>query len=222
LLSSLKETHDHFILRGKKTGATLNAVGVNGLDLADRARARQEMIAELPFFIAHLQAAMPGLKKIRLEKVAPELYIRETRHVRGFIELKVADIRSGKRFPDRVALASHPLDLHPYFKGQTNPFGPKRYYYSIPLSSLIPLSVDGLLVASRRLSATYEAAGSAGVIPITMASGEACVVAAALAAKNHWTPHQIVLNENFIQNIQAELWTVGANIGDQLPVQKFS
>lgn len=170
---------------GKVVLNTLNAVGVNGLNFRDKERARRAMIAELPFFIAHLRRSMSGLEKIRLVKIAPELYVRETRHVRGFYELQVADIRGGRKFPDRVALASYPLDLHPYLKGQTNPFAPKRFEYSIPLRSLVPRSVDGLFVASRCISASYEAAGSARVIPITMAEGEACGVAAALAAKNN-------------------------------------
>ncbi len=195
---------------------TLNAVGVNGLDFKDKERARRQMTAELPFFIAHLRRSMPGLEKIRLVKIAPELYVRETRHVRGFYDLQVADIRTGKKFPDRVALASYPLDLHPYFKGQINPFGPKRFEYSIPLRSLVPRWIDGLFVASRCLSASYQAAGSARVIPITMASGEACGVAAALAAKNNWTPHQIARFASRYQQVQAELRAGGTNIGDGL------
>jgi hypothetical protein len=178
------------------------------------------MIAELPFIIAHLRGVMPGLENIELVKVAPELYTRETRHVRGFYELQVADIRGGAKFPDRVAQASYPLDLHPYVKGQVNPFGPKRYEYSIPLRSLVPRWIDGLFIASRCLSATYEAAGSARVIPITMASGEACGVAAALGTKNNWTPHQITRFAPHYQQVQAELRAGGANIGDHLAMRK--
>jgi ribulose 1,5-bisphosphate synthetase/thiazole synthase len=197
---------------------TLNAVGVDGLNLADKERARRELSAEITPFITYLRHAMPGLENIRLTKIAPELYIRETRHLRGLYELQVADIRSGRAFPDRVALASYPLDLHPYTKGQTNPFGPQRYRYTIPLRALVPRWTDGLYVSSRCLSATYAAAGSARVIPITMAAGEACGVAAALGAKNQWTPHEIALSPQRYQKVQAELRSGGADVGDQLPL----
>jgi hypothetical protein len=196
---------------------TLNAVGVNGLDFADKERARQEMITEIPFFIAHLRRSMPGLENIGLAKVAPELYIRETRHLRGFYELQVADVRGNRKFPDRVALASYPLDLHPYEIGGANPYGPGRYEYTIPLRSLVPRWIDGLFVASRCISASYEAAGSARVIPITMASGEACGVAAALGARYNCSPHQMATTAQHYERVQAELRAGGANIGDLLP-----
>ena len=132
-----------------------------------------EAIRELPHLLAHLRRFMPGFHNARLARVAPELYIRETRHIHGHYAIKVSDIRAERQFFDRVALVSYPLDLHPYKKGDINPFGPRRYYYTLPLRSLVPRKVDGLFVASRSLSATYSAAGSARVIPITMAAGEA-------------------------------------------------
>jgi ribulose 1,5-bisphosphate synthetase/thiazole synthase len=195
---------------------TLNAVGVDGLNPQDKVRARRELMAEIPSFIAYLRGAMPGLSKIKLVKIAPELYIRETRHVRGFYELKLSDIRTDRKFADRMALASYPLDLHPYVMGQTNPFGPKRYNYSIPLRALVPRWIDGLFVASRCISASYEAAGSARVIPITMAEGEACGAAAALAVKNGWRPHQVVRFAPEYSAVQDELRSGGADIGDGL------
>jgi ribulose 1,5-bisphosphate synthetase/thiazole synthase len=195
---------------------TLNAVGVNGLNPQDKVRARRELLAEIPPFIAYLRGAMPGLSKIKLVKVAPELYVRETRHVRGFYDLKLSDIRTGRKFADRIALASYPLDLHPYIVGQINPFGPKRYNYSIPIRALVPRWIDGLLVASRSISSSYEAAGSARVIPITMAEGEACGAAAVLAVKNGWRPHQIARFAPEYRAIQDELRAGGADIGDQL------
>lgn len=195
---------------------TLNVVNVNGLDAASREAARRQAIDELEYFIPYLRGAMPGLEKARLMRVAPELYIRETRHLQGFYTISVADIRAGAQFFDRVALACYPIDLHPYQKGDFNRFGPRRYFYTLPLRSLVPRAVDGVLVASRCLSATYDAAGSARVVPITMAAGEAAGVAAWWCAKEKTTPHAILKNPAAITEIQNVLRESGADIGDRI------
>ena len=195
---------------------TLNIVGVNGLDEVSKKRAYQEGVAEIPLLIQHLRDKMPGFANARLGEIAPELYIRETRHIRGFTTLTVEDIKRGTPFPDRVALASYALDLHPYSKGDRNPFGPTRHVYALPLKALVPINVDGVFVASRSLSATYSAAGSARVIPITMAAGEAAGTAAAQCARGRYSPHELVKSEARIKQLQAELRKSGMDIGDRL------
>jgi hypothetical protein len=198
---------------------TLNAVGVNGLSPSDAKRARDELSDEIKTYIPYLRTAMPGLEKIQLARIAPELYIRETRHLKAVYNLSVADVRGQKRFADRVAMASYPLDLHPYYKGQVNPFGPKRYYYTLPLRSLVPKDVDGVFVASKCLGASYEAAGSARVIPITMAAGEAAGVAAAYVAKEKSTPWALLRNKADIETVQAMIRAGGGDVGDTYPAR---
>ena len=106
--------------------------------------------------------------------------------------------------------------MHPYNKGDLNPFGPSRHVYALPLKALVPVNVDGIFVASRSLSATYSAAGSARVIPITMAAGEAAGTAAAQCAKGRYSPHELVKSPQRIQQLQRELRTAGMDIGDRL------
>ena len=195
---------------------TLNIVGVNGLDPTSRQRAYKEGVAEIPLLIAYLRRVMPGFADAEPGKIAPELYIRETRHIRGFTTLTVEDVKRGTPFPDRVALASYALDLHPYSKGDLNPFGPSRHVYALPLKALVPINVDGLFVASRSLSATYSAAGSARVIPITMAAGEAAGTAAAQCAQGNYSPHELVKSDTRTHQLQADLRKDGMDIGDRL------
>ena len=197
---------------------TLNAINVNGLNAASRRRSHAEIARELETFVPYLRGAMPGLKNIRVVKIAPELYIRETRHVKGVATLTVEDIRTGHQFWDRIALASYPIDLHPYEKGFTDPFEAQRYFYTIPLGALIPRDVDGVFVASRSLSASYEAAGSCRVIPATMAMGEAAGVAAALCASKRMTPHQMMKTPAMVSGVQKILRAQGADVGDEIPI----
>ncbi|HEX9997727.1 MAG TPA: FAD-dependent oxidoreductase [Abditibacterium sp.] len=198
---------------------TLNVVGVNGLDATSRQKAHDEASREIPFLVEYLRARMPGFQNATLHKIAPELYIRETRHIHGFYALKVADIKGDRAFYDRIARCSYPLDLHPYEKGDSNPFGPQRHDYSLPLRALVPRKIDGIFVASRSLSATYSAAGSARVIPITMAAGQAAGNAASLCAREEMTPHQLVENAAQISKLQNELRAAGMDIGDDLVFQ---
>jgi hypothetical protein len=193
---------------------TLNIVNVDGLDASSRRSAREQGVREIPFFLRHLRARMPGFEKATLGRVAPELYIRETRHIHGFYALKVEDIRAQTKFFDRVTHAAYPLDLHPYTKTDVNPFGPQRFFYTVPLRSLIPRGVDNVLVASRALSATYAAAGSARVIPVTMGAGEAAGVAAWECARNNRTTHQLTADYPLQRVVQDSLRKGGADIGD--------
>ncbi|MDF2440977.1 MAG: hypothetical protein JWN98_1961, partial [Abditibacteriota bacterium] len=109
------------------------------------------------------------------------------------------------------------LDLHPYRKNDINPFGPQRHYYTIPLRSLVPRRVNNIFVASRSLSATYSAAGSARVIPVAMACGEAAGAAAWLCATRGLTPHDLMNDSRPVKQLQDNLRDWGADIGDVLP-----
>jgi hypothetical protein len=205
---------------------TLNICGVNGLSAASKKQGMEEALREIPHLIKYLRVRMPGFEKAEYAGAAPELYIRETRHIAGFSTLTVSDVKSGRAFPDRIALASYPLDLHPYFVGDENQFAAQRYVYSLPLGSLIPKKINGVFVASRSLSATYSAAGSARVIPITMAMGEAAGVAASMCANGELTPHDFMPSETskehteaakgYVTELQRELRRMGMNIGDEL------
>lgn len=189
----------------------LNLVGVNGLDPVSVRAAQREARVEIPHLIKFFRTHVPGLRNAELDRIAPELYVRETRHIHGYYTLRCDDIRQGVHFYDSVAVASYPLDLHPYVKGQLNPFGPERYVYTLPLRCLVPFSIDGLFVASRSLSATYTAAGSARVIPVTMAAGEAAGVAAWVCHSLGLSPHQLVENVQAVRLVQRELKEHGVN-----------
>jgi hypothetical protein len=143
---------------------------------------------------------------------APELYVRETRHFAGLYTLTARDIAAQTRFWDRIGAASYPVDLHQYVKGERYPYRPVRSPYTLPLRSLITSTIDGLFIASRAFSATYQAAGSARVIPTTMAMGEGAGVAAAVAVERGMTPHQLAQSADAISEVQRRLVQAGALI----------
>jgi hypothetical protein len=191
---------------------SLQVHDVDGTNRASRFDGYERARRELPNVVAYLRANVPGFAKAALVGMAPELYIRETRHVAGLYTLTTRDIAAQTRFWDRIGAASYPVDLHQYVKGEQYPYKPVRTPYTLPLRSLIAANVDGLFVASRAFSATYQAAGSARVIPTTMAMGEGAGVAAAVAVERGMTPRQLVRSRDAVAEVQHRLVRAGALI----------
>jgi hypothetical protein len=137
-----------------------------------------------------IAANVPGFEKARLNGFAPNLGIRETRRVRGHVVVTEQDLRTGRVFPDAIALGAFPIDVH-QTKGvdtRIERVGGLDHRYSIPLRALIPVSLDNALVAGRGISATHVAFGALRIMPQAMATGQAAGIAAALAVQGNAPP----------------------------------
>jgi hypothetical protein len=185
---------------------------VDGTDRASRIGAYVRAKREVPHLVDYIREHVPGFSRARLVGVAPELYIRETRHFRGLYTLTVKDIEGRTHFWDRIGAASYPVDLHQYVRGERYGFRPVRAPYTIPLRSLVASRIDGLFLASRAFSATYQAAGSARIVPTTMAMGEGAGVATAVCVLRGVTPHALVQRRDLVQEVQRRLVRAGAVI----------
>lgn len=185
---------------------------VDGTSRVSRLDAYDRAAREIPRLVGHLRERAVGFANAHLVEIAPELYIRETRHFFGLYTLTAKDIETRTSFWDRIGAASYPVDLHQYKQGEQYQFRPVRREYTIPLRSLIAASVDGLFIASRAFSATYQAAGSARVIPTTMAMGEGVGVAAAVAVQRGVSPHQLAERQDLVTEVQDRLVRAGALI----------
>lgn len=155
--------------------------GVDGTDPASVADGMRRGRAELPSLLEFLRDMAPGFSHAYLIRTADYLYIRETRHIRGLYTLTAQDIVDGRVFWDAIGVASYPIDIHPYRLGEHNPYAPRRYVYTIPLRALVPVGVANLICASRSISATWEAAASARIVPTTMEEGQAAGAVAVLS-----------------------------------------
>ncbi|TMJ08180.1 MAG: FAD-dependent oxidoreductase [Bacillati bacterium ANGP1] len=184
--------------------------GVDGTDPGSVDDGVERARAELPVLLAYLRARAPGFEHADLVRAADYLYIRETRHVRGLYTLTVHDVVNSRVFWDAIGVASYPIDLHPYRPGDHNPYAANRYVYTIPLRALVPYRVDNLLVASRAISASYEAAGSARVAPTTMEEGQAAGVAAVLSIRARVTLPRFTEAPPLVHELQETLFTQGA------------
>jgi hypothetical protein len=207
--------HDLNIGRLPDGSVLINSLQVHDIDGTNtdaRSAAYERARREVPRLVTYLRSNVPGFAQSHLVEVAPELYVRETRHLKGLYTLTARDIINNTRFWDRIGAASYPVDIHQYKKGEQYPYRPVRKEYTIPLRALITSKIDGLFIASRALSATYQAAGSARVIPTTMAMGEAVGVAATVAVRERVSPHQLIDHRELVEDVQKRLVRSGAVI----------
>lgn len=191
----------------------LNITGVNGLDPASVAWGRITALRELPALAAYLREHVPGFGRAALLDVAPALYVRETRHIAGRYTLTVEDVLAGHVFDDRVAVASYPVDIHPYYPGWTNPFPRLAIEYTIPFRAIVPVRPGNLLLATGAFSATSEAYGSARVVPTVMSLGQAAGVAAALCSAARCAMPASAEEPAFVKRLQGALVAQGAFLG---------
>ncbi len=160
----------------------LHVYNINPLDKQQLATARALAEQELPLIIEYFREHIPGFAHAELVALAPEFYVRESRHIYGEYRLTVDDVLENRDFPDTIACGSYPIDIQALdtnFKGAIVGV-PKQY--GIPLRALIPQNIAGLMVVGRAASFDSLAHGSARVIPVGMAAGQAAGVAAALSS----------------------------------------
>ena len=134
-----------------------------------------------------------GMQNAYIASTPNGIGIRETRRIRGVYELSGEDVLQGRQFPDAIAHNGYCIDIH-------DPSGKKwgarfiqseRSAYDIPYRCLVPLTLDGLLVAGRCISASHDAQGSIRIMPACMATGEAAGTAAALAVRSGCQPRAV-------------------------------
>lgn len=138
-----------------------------------------------------------------VRRFPPIPYVRESRRISGLVtptsftvkanSESYRDGRPGFEVPEAVAIGGYILDLHagdrdrdlePEF-GETEaaiknnmPRGP----FQVPFGSLVSQNVDGLLAAEKNISMSRLVAGAFRLQPISMLTGQAAGVTAALSA----------------------------------------
>jgi hypothetical protein len=128
----------------------------------------------------------PGMDSIYLAQTATCMGVRETRRIVGQYVLTTQEAIDGKRFADAIAISSNPM---PQYHGS-------RYFFQhegfdIPYRSLVPKTVDGLVLSGRSISCEQGAFQSARSMAPAMAVGHASGCAAALAAIKGVQPRQL-------------------------------
>lgn len=193
----------------------VNALQIFNVDPFDP-KSRQEAIQiakdELPHVLAYLKKNYPDFEGVELDAIAPELYVRESRHMIGEYRLSIIDLLENRDQWDRIAFGGYPVDIQ-----RTSPkdngavvIDPDKY--AVPFRSIVPQKVDGILVVGRAASYDTLPHGSARVIPVGMAEGEAAGAAAKLAADQNMTFRQLSASKESIAKLQDMLNKQGMDL----------
>lgn len=179
---------------------------VSGTDVFDLTYAEREGRRQVRRIAAFLRKYVPGFEDAYLQQSGAAIGVRESRCIRGRYVITAEDILSARKFDDAIAHGTYPIDIHnPAGRGTILKRVPPGEAYDIPLRCLIPEAPDSLLVAGRCISGTHEALSSYRVMPISMATGQAAGVCAALSARNAVPAHRIDPDD-----VRAELRRQGA------------
>ena len=175
---------------------TSRLMGVNSTDNKSLSSAEIDGRQQADEIFKFLKKYVPGCENARLDVTASHIGIRESRHIMGEYRLKADDLLNGKVPEDSVFVAANSVDVHGRFGPKSNEYVPiSGDYYGVPYRSLVPVGIDGLLIAGRCLSADSTAAGAVRVMPPCMAMGQAAGTAAAIALKNKTDLRNIDIKE---------------------------
>ncbi len=190
----------------------LQIFGVNPLDETSKAEAIAIGQEETKHVLEFLRREFPGFENAEIAYFPPELYVRESRHIRCEYQLPISDVWENRDHWDSIGFGGYPVDLQ-----ATSPYGynyvlvtPKQY--AIPFRSLVPLKVDNLLVASRCSGYSSLAAGSARTLPTGMTTGQAAGTAAAISVKRGQDFRAMCRDQEAVKLVQDTLRQQGARL----------
>ncbi|NHN30052.1 FAD-dependent oxidoreductase [Paenibacillus agricola] len=190
----------------------LQIFGVDPFNPKSRQEALQIAQDELPHVLAYLKEVYPEFEGVELAGIAPELYVRESRHMQGEYRLSVVDLLENRDQWDRIAFGGYPVDIQ-----RTSPrdngavvIDPEKY--AVPYRSIVPLKVDGLLVVGRAASYDTLPHGSARVVPVGMAEGEAAGASVKIAIEQNLSFRELSASKEAIAKLQAMLNKQGMDL----------
>ncbi len=168
-------------------------------------------------FVYYIQTVL-GFKHLGLaddefptkDKLAFVAYHREGRRLRGIERLtidNVVDIYKGKPlYRTGISVGDYPVDHH----HDCNPDAPKIHFpfvpsFNIPLGTLIPEKVDGLIVSDKAISVSNIINGATRLQPVVLLTGQAAGALAALSVQGNQKIRDID-----IRKVQQVLLNAGA------------
>ncbi|MFC0212546.1 FAD-dependent oxidoreductase [Paenibacillus chartarius] len=187
---------------------------VDGLDPKQLKEAIEIGKKEVPHVVEYMKKKYPEFAGVELAEdgYAPELYVRETRHFQTEYRLNIIDLAENRDQWDRVAFGSYPVDIQRLSYQDYGSVVMDPIRFAVPFRSLVPQKVDGLLVVGRTAGYDSLPHGSARVIPVGMAEGEAAGAAAKLAADNGISFRDMSKSKELIAKLQDTLNKQGMDL----------
>lgn len=156
--------------------------GRNGTDPFDLSKAELEGRARAYETFEFFKKYIPEFKDAELIMTAPQIGVRETRHIIGDYYMTVEDITTGATFEDSLGFkVLFNVDIHDEYEQDCKKVVP----YEIPLRALLPKGISGLLTAGRCISGDFYSHASYRVTGNCVAMGEGAALAVAKAIKEN-------------------------------------
>lgn len=190
----------------------LQIMGVDPLNPSEMKEAYEIGKKEIPHVVDYMKRNFKEFAQVELADIAPELYVRESRHMVGEYRLKMTDVLDNRDFWDRIAFGSYNVDIQSTSFSDRGSIMVNPIQYAVPFRSIVPQRIDGILVVGRSASFDSLPHGSARVIPVGMATGQAAGAAAKLVIDKKMTFRQISSSKDEIQHLQEMLNGQGMEI----------
>ncbi|MFC5403546.1 FAD-dependent oxidoreductase [Cohnella soli] len=202
---------------GRQNDGTIliNAMHIFGIDPLNPASVEEGLKigrAEAPRIADYLIKHIKEFKKLKYAGTADELYVRETRHIQGEYRLTLADVMENRDHWDAIAYGSYDVDIQSTDHTNSGYILMSPYQYGIPFRTLVPLKVDNLLIVGRAASFDSLPAGSARVIPVGMAAGEAAGAALKLAKDNQINVRDLSKSKELVAKLRSNLTNQGMDL----------
>jgi len=174
-----------------------NATDIDGTSAEDLTKAEIICRKQMPLIVEFLRKYAPGYENCYIIGSASLIGIRETRHFKGTYTITEQEIADAVLHENYVVRDAHfNFDVHNISGSGLDKTGCQKNFkqkkgYTIPYGCLIPEKTDGLLLSGRNISGTHMAHSNYRAMPICVAIGEACGVAAALAVSQSKQPRDI-------------------------------
>lgn len=156
--------------------------GIDGTNPEQLSHAEREGRRQAFEYARFLRDKVPGYENAEMGGLATQIGVRESRRIRGEYWLTRDDVLGARKFEDAIAQCGAPIEEHHAGTNTRWEYLPDGETYDIPYRSLLPVGVDGVVVAGRCLSASHTAHASVRSIGQCLAMGQAAGVAAAMCA----------------------------------------
>ncbi|NLO38703.1 MAG: FAD-dependent oxidoreductase [Ruminiclostridium sp.] len=177
----------------------ISGIRMHGANVNDPEKMEEDFNAalkEAQMLTVFLQVVFVPFENCTFRTGPSQFYIPENRHYEGRYRLKVEDILENRDFPDKVVMASAPVDAEKFVSAQMS----EEYsyimgnptVYSIPLGCFISKNLDNLLMVGKKASFSSLASTSAGRMSVNITAGEAMGVTAAWCYLNDMTPAELM------------------------------
>lgn len=201
IMTKCKVTHPRLQSRGLNLGRQNDGtVLVNALQIFDfnpyqeDTKAIQEICIKtikteiLPF----MRKNCPGFEHAEFVSIAPEFYVRESRHMKGEATLRAGDVFDSIFSDNFVASGSYPMDVQTHAKGQFGVSYQDKVIYGIDAGVCVPKDTEGIFVVSKSLSMDSIAYGSARTVPVLVSIAEASGAMSKIMVEDNLSTKEVI------------------------------